>query len=225
MVKAIRPFVRKFHSSEYINALAGGDICLAFGFSGDMLQARDRAPRRPRQREIAYAIPKRGLAALDRRRRHSQGRAQCRQRRYSSSTSCSSPRSPPPRAPSPATPTPTRRRRALIDKAISADPLIYPPADGARAGSTRSPRAPPTRRASARGCGPRSRRAVMSRTARSSESKASTKRFGAVAAVDERRSRDRARRALRAAGRLGLRQDHPAAPAGGLRAAGRAAAS
>src|SRR5216683_3168445 len=30
VIKAIRPFVRKFHSSEYINALAGGDICLTF---------------------------------------------------------------------------------------------------------------------------------------------------------------------------------------------------
>ena len=39
----IRPYIRKFHSSEYINALANGDICLALGWSGDMLQARDRA--------------------------------------------------------------------------------------------------------------------------------------------------------------------------------------
>ena len=40
---SVRPFIRKFHSSEYINALANGDICLAFGYSGDVLQARDRA--------------------------------------------------------------------------------------------------------------------------------------------------------------------------------------
>ncbi|MFV2033733.1 MAG: extracellular solute-binding protein, partial [Halocynthiibacter sp.] len=30
---AIRPYVLKFHSSEYINALANGDICVAFGWS------------------------------------------------------------------------------------------------------------------------------------------------------------------------------------------------
>ena len=42
VVKAVRPYVRKFHSSEYINALAGGNICLAFGYSGDIFQARDR---------------------------------------------------------------------------------------------------------------------------------------------------------------------------------------
>ena len=35
--------LRKFHSSDYINALANGDICLAVGWSGDVLQARSRA--------------------------------------------------------------------------------------------------------------------------------------------------------------------------------------
>ena len=60
VVKAIRPFVRKFHSSEYINALAGGNICLAFGYSGDIFQARDRAEKAKDKQEIAYAIPKEG---------------------------------------------------------------------------------------------------------------------------------------------------------------------
>jgi putrescine transport system substrate-binding protein len=60
VLKAIRPFVRKFHSSEYINALAAGDICLAFGYSGDILQARDRAAKAARKQEIAYGLPKEG---------------------------------------------------------------------------------------------------------------------------------------------------------------------
>jgi putrescine transport system substrate-binding protein len=60
VVKAIRPYIRKFHSSEYINALAGGDICLAFGFSGDILQARDRAAKAAQPRDIAYAVPHQG---------------------------------------------------------------------------------------------------------------------------------------------------------------------
>lgn len=59
-IKAVRPYIRKFHSSEYINALAGGDICLAFGYSGDILQARDRAARAAEKREIAYAAPNQG---------------------------------------------------------------------------------------------------------------------------------------------------------------------
>src|SRR5258708_433642 len=36
MLMKLRPYVRKFHSSEYIDALANGDICLAVGYSGDV---------------------------------------------------------------------------------------------------------------------------------------------------------------------------------------------
>ncbi|QGY00049.1 polyamine ABC transporter substrate-binding protein [Roseovarius faecimaris] len=51
---AIAPYVQKFHSSEYINALANGDICVAIGWSGDVLQARDRAAEADNGVEIAY---------------------------------------------------------------------------------------------------------------------------------------------------------------------------
>ena len=57
---AIRPYIQKFHSSEYINALANGDICLAVGWSGDVLQARDRAVEADNGVEIAYSIPSEG---------------------------------------------------------------------------------------------------------------------------------------------------------------------
>ncbi|MGR3617498.1 MAG: polyamine ABC transporter substrate-binding protein [Paracoccaceae bacterium] len=43
ILTGVRPYIQKFHSSEYINALANGDICVAIGWSGDILQARDRA--------------------------------------------------------------------------------------------------------------------------------------------------------------------------------------
>jgi len=56
----IRPYVQKFHSSEYINALANGDICVAVGWSGDVLQARDRAAEADNGVEIAYHAPKEG---------------------------------------------------------------------------------------------------------------------------------------------------------------------
>ena len=56
----VRPFVRKFHSSEYINGLANGDICVAVGYSGDVFQARDRAEEAKAGVELAYAIPKEG---------------------------------------------------------------------------------------------------------------------------------------------------------------------
>ena len=56
----VRPYILKFHSSEYINALANGDICVAFGWSGDILQARDRAAEADNGVEIAYNAPSEG---------------------------------------------------------------------------------------------------------------------------------------------------------------------
>jgi len=60
VLMAMRPHVAKFHSSEYINALANGDICLAFGWSGDMFQAHDRAAEAGNNVVIDYRIPKEG---------------------------------------------------------------------------------------------------------------------------------------------------------------------
>ncbi len=60
VLMAVRPHVQKFHSSEYINALANGDICVAIGWSGDILQARDRAAEAENGVEIAYNAPSEG---------------------------------------------------------------------------------------------------------------------------------------------------------------------
>jgi putrescine transport system substrate-binding protein len=60
LMTKIRPYVRKFHSSEYLNALASGEICLVVGFSGDIKQAQKRAAEAKNGVEIAYAIPKEG---------------------------------------------------------------------------------------------------------------------------------------------------------------------
>lgn len=60
LLRKIRPHIQKFHSSEYINALANGDICLAVGYSGDVLQAKKRAEEAKNKVEIAYSIPKEG---------------------------------------------------------------------------------------------------------------------------------------------------------------------
>ena len=56
----VRPYVKKFHSSEYIDALANGDICLAVGYSGDVLQAASRAAEAKNGVKIAYVVPKEG---------------------------------------------------------------------------------------------------------------------------------------------------------------------
>lgn len=56
----IRPYVTYFHSSKYVTDLANGDICVAAGFSGDVLQAADRAEEAGNGVNIAYSIPKEG---------------------------------------------------------------------------------------------------------------------------------------------------------------------
>jgi putrescine transport system substrate-binding protein len=56
----IRPYVRKFHSLEYLNALATGEICFAVGFSGDVKQAQRRAAEVKGGVDLGYAIPKEG---------------------------------------------------------------------------------------------------------------------------------------------------------------------
>jgi putrescine transport system substrate-binding protein len=56
----IRPFIRKIHSSQYIDDLANGDLCIAVGWSGDILQARDRAEEAKQGVKVKYAIPKEG---------------------------------------------------------------------------------------------------------------------------------------------------------------------
>src|ERR1700733_325338 len=60
IVSKIRPYVRKFHSSEYLSALATGEICIVVGWSGDIMQARSRALEAKNGIEIGYAIPKEG---------------------------------------------------------------------------------------------------------------------------------------------------------------------
>ena len=62
---AMRPNVRYIHSSQYINDLANGEICVAVGYSGDILQARDRAAEAAEQNKgtpitVKYAVPKEG---------------------------------------------------------------------------------------------------------------------------------------------------------------------
>jgi putrescine transport system substrate-binding protein len=56
----IRPLVRKFHSSEYLNALATGEICVAVGWSGDVKQAQKRAEEANNGIRIRYKIPAEG---------------------------------------------------------------------------------------------------------------------------------------------------------------------
>jgi len=60
LLMQIRPYVRYFHSSKYTADLANGDVCVAVGFSGDVMQAAQRAEEAGNGQNIAYVIPKEG---------------------------------------------------------------------------------------------------------------------------------------------------------------------
>jgi putrescine transport system substrate-binding protein len=62
LLTKIRPYITEFNSSEYINELANGDICVAVGWSGDVFQAANRAAEAKNGNVIKYNIPKEGAA-------------------------------------------------------------------------------------------------------------------------------------------------------------------
>ena len=59
-LKAARPYVKQFTSSQYVNDLANGDTCVAVGFSGDVFQAAARAEEADNGVVVEYSIPKEG---------------------------------------------------------------------------------------------------------------------------------------------------------------------
>ncbi|QIQ21220.1 extracellular solute-binding protein [Zophobihabitans entericus] len=60
LLAKLRPNIRYFHSSQYINDIANGDICVVLGWAGDVLQARDRAKEANNGVNVRYYIPKEG---------------------------------------------------------------------------------------------------------------------------------------------------------------------
>ncbi|MEO0637099.1 MAG: polyamine ABC transporter substrate-binding protein [Pseudomonadota bacterium] len=60
LLLSVRPHVQKFHSSEYVQALANGDICVAIGFSGDVFQSIAAADEADNGVTVAYSIPTQG---------------------------------------------------------------------------------------------------------------------------------------------------------------------
>jgi putrescine transport system substrate-binding protein len=60
LLKSVRKHVRYFHSSQYINDLANGDICVAVGYSGDVFQAATRAEEAKNGVDVGYVIPNEG---------------------------------------------------------------------------------------------------------------------------------------------------------------------
>ncbi len=60
LLMEMRKNVRYFHSSKYVGDLANGDICVAVGFSGDIMQAASRAAEAGNGVKIEYVIPREG---------------------------------------------------------------------------------------------------------------------------------------------------------------------
>ncbi|MCP8882709.1 polyamine ABC transporter substrate-binding protein [Devosia sp. XJ19-1] len=61
LMNSIKPSLRYYHSSQYIDDLGNGEVCLSLGYSGDIFIASDSAAEGV---EITYLIPKEGAATL-----------------------------------------------------------------------------------------------------------------------------------------------------------------
>ncbi|WCE04059.1 polyamine ABC transporter substrate-binding protein [Pseudoxanthomonas sp. JBR18] len=128
LLKTIRPYITQFHSSSYIDAMANGDTCLVVGWSGDVIQARDRAQEAGNGVDIAYSIPKEGaplwfdMLAIPKDAKNVDNAYVYinylldPQVMANNSNFISYPNAVP-------------KAKALMDKDITSDPTIYPPAD------------------------------------------------------------------------------------------------
>jgi len=60
LLTRVRPYVRYFHSSQYVNDLASGEVCVAISWTNGVMEARLRGAEAEAPVEIVYAIPKEG---------------------------------------------------------------------------------------------------------------------------------------------------------------------
>lgn len=60
MLSLVRPYVRHFNSSQIINDLANGEMCIAVTYSGDGATAAIRAEEAGRPTDLVYSIPREG---------------------------------------------------------------------------------------------------------------------------------------------------------------------
>jgi len=60
LLARVRPHVRYFHSSQYLNDLASGEVCVSIGWSGGIEQARARGAAAEKPVDVVYVIPKEG---------------------------------------------------------------------------------------------------------------------------------------------------------------------
>jgi putrescine transport system substrate-binding protein len=60
VLMAVRPYIRKFDSTSYLNGLANGELCLSTTWSGDYATAQARAQEAGANTRLDYFIPKEG---------------------------------------------------------------------------------------------------------------------------------------------------------------------
>ena len=60
VLSKIRPYIRTIDSTNIIQAMANGDICIALGYNGDFVQARKRGKEAKNGVDIGFIIPKEG---------------------------------------------------------------------------------------------------------------------------------------------------------------------
>ncbi|UUQ67337.1 polyamine ABC transporter substrate-binding protein [Pseudomonas fuscovaginae UPB0736] len=124
----IRPSITYFHSSKYISDLANGNICVAVGYSGDIQQAKSRAAEAGDKVKVSYVIPKEGagsfydMVAIPKDAENVEGA-------YKFMNYLLKPEVMAAITDSVRFPNGNEKATALVDKSITSDPGIYPPAD------------------------------------------------------------------------------------------------
>lgn len=60
LLQRVRPYFRYFNTSQLVNDLASGEVCVAFSWNGYIIQARDRGAAAAVPVTVAYAVPREG---------------------------------------------------------------------------------------------------------------------------------------------------------------------
>jgi putrescine transport system substrate-binding protein len=124
----IRPSITYFHSSKYISDLANANICVAVGYSGDVQQAKSRAAEAGDKVKVSYVIPKEGagtfydMVAIPKDAENVEGA-------YKFMTYLQKPEVMASITNAVRFPNGNAAATALVEKDITSDPGIYPPAD------------------------------------------------------------------------------------------------
>lgn len=128
LIMKVRPSIAYFHSSKYISDLANGNICVAVGYSGDIYQAKSRAAEAGDKVKVSYNIPKEGagsfydMVAIPKDAENVDGA-------YKFMTFLQKPEIMAEITNAVRFPNGNAAATPLVDKDITSDPGVYPPAD------------------------------------------------------------------------------------------------